>query len=152
MSELENYSRESELHFSDNLKNSLINTVYWTKFLAILSFVVLALVLLFGLFFALFASTLTSTISSTPGLSAIPAALVIIYIIVVIGLSFYPVYQLYLFSAKARLGIGASDQSQTEQAFEHLRKMYKFEGILSIVALCIYALIFLIGIGSAAFH
>jgi len=52
---------------------------------------------------------------------------------------------MYNFSKKIKIGLNSSTQSYVELAFENLKKMFKYMGILMIVILGIYAIFLLFG-------
>lgn len=136
--------QKETLHFSANVKSSLAYTTIWTKFLAIAGFVMIGLLILIGIGLA-FSTSAASTIMPMPnrGLAAWSSIFIIILYIIIGALYLYPTNQLHQFSKKMKVAIIESNQLLLEEALEHQRKMFKFLGILLIVILCIYALIFL---------
>ena len=60
-----------------------------------------------------------------------------------------PAVWLLNFSTKTRKGINEKDESKFAEGFKNLGKYYTFFGVISIIFLSIYALIFLIGIIAA---
>lgn len=140
MSDLGMYEENENLQFSDTVKNSLLQTVKWTNFLAILGFIAIGLLILCGIAMALGVSAMSTAFSGSRGFGAIPGILIAIYMIIICALYFYPLSQLYQFSQKIKSGILSSSQTLTEQAFEHQRKMFKFMGILTIIVLGLYAI------------
>ncbi|HEU0226211.1 MAG TPA: DUF5362 family protein [Arachidicoccus soli] len=133
------------LHFSENVKTSLAYTTVWTKFLAIAGFIMIGLLILVGIGIA-FTASVASTIMPTPyrGLGALGSTFIIILYVIIGALYLYPTNQLYHFSKKMKLALVESNQQLLEEALEHQRRMFKFIGILLIVILCIYALLFLL--------
>jgi hypothetical protein len=66
-------------------------------------------------------------------------------------LYYFPTQYLYNFAVKMKLAIQNSQQNNLEDGFENLKSLFKFTGILMIVVLSIYGLLFLIGlVGLAA--
>ena len=114
----------------------------WAKFLSILGFVFI------GLMVVLIPVMIAS--SSYMGLYGVGAATTIPFILV-IALYVYPIYTLFMFSKHSKLAILGSDAAQYEIAFKFLKQHYQFMGILAIIILSIYAVIFLFGALFAAF-
>ena len=137
--------QKEALHFSENVKSSLAYTTVWTKFLAIAGFIMIGLLILIGIGIG-FSVSAASSIMPTPysGLGSIGSTFIIIIYIIIGALYLYPTNQLYHFSKKMKVAIIESNQPLLEEALEHQRKMFKFIGILLIVILCIYALLFLL--------
>ncbi|MGF7231062.1 DUF5362 family protein [Arachidicoccus sp.] len=133
------------LHFSATVKSTLASTTVWTKFLAIAGFAMIGLLILVGIGIT-FSASIASSLMPTPypGLGLFSATFIVLLYILIGLLYLYPTNQLYHFSKKMKLAITTTDQQLLEQALEHQRKMFKFIGILLIVILCIYALIFLL--------
>lgn len=118
----------------------------WTKFLSILGFVGIGIMVLV----ALFAGAVLSMLPGTSELPFPPAFLSVIYLLIAV-LYFFPVYYLYQFSTKLSDALAQKNNSYLETAFENLKSHYKFIGILAIIMLSLYALIFLFGIVMGGF-
>jgi hypothetical protein len=125
-------------------QDNLISAAKWGKFLAIVGFVFIGLMVLVGIIVQSLPSSLLSYGYGNPVLKYIG----IIYLILGIVL-FFPCLYLLKFSNKMQEAIRTSNQESLDNAFINLKAMFKFYGIVTIVILCFYALIFLFGIGTA---
>ena len=125
-----------KLSLSEKSKRFLSEAGKWGRFIAIVGFVGIGFLVIGGIFAgAIFANI--------PGYEEIPGGLFsAIYILLAI-LYFFPVLYLYRFSTKIRQALNSDDESVLEYALENLKSHYKFIGILIIVMLALYSLIFL---------
>ncbi|MEO1254900.1 MAG: DUF5362 family protein, partial [Bacteroidota bacterium] len=64
------------------------------------------------------------------------------YILIAL-LYIFPSLYVYRFSSKIQEGIRSSDQSKCSYAYNNLRKLFLFTGILTIIALGLYLLVIL---------
>jgi hypothetical protein len=55
---------------------------------------------------------------------------------------FFPIYYLFKFSAEARAALRLKDEAFLNNAMKFLKMHYRFMGILLIIVLAIYALVF----------
>lgn len=144
--ELQNNQAEADntLQLSDQTINHLDETRKWTTFLSILGFVFLGLLIIFGLFFG-------RIFSRFGNMQMIPFAglIGIIYIIMAI-IYFFPIYYLYMFSSYAKKACETRNPTDMEKAMQNLKSHFKFIGILIIVVLSLYLLIFLIALSTGA--
>lgn len=139
---------EEKFEISLTAENHLKDIVKWSKFLAIVGFVSIALLLTFAVFFGfilpqLNEGKLPQNISQDPAANFIASGmfLAITYSITAI-LTFFPVLFLYKFSKKAQLAIKERNNTLMEESLNFLRKHYKFIGILTLVIIVFYAILF----------
>jgi hypothetical protein len=59
-------------------------------------------------------------------------------------LLFFPCLYLNKFSVKMKTALNSINQEDFEDSFKNLKSLFKFYGILSIILLSFYALVFLI--------
>lgn len=128
----------------------LRETAKWSKFLAIVGFVICALLVLVGIF----AGSLLADFGTLTGMgdmvSGAGAVFTIIYVIIAL-VYFFPCLYMYNFATKMKMALNTNDQNQLNSSFGNLKSCFKFMGVLTLVILCLYALMFLIGIAGAAF-
>lgn len=115
----------------------------WANFLAIVGFVMLGLMVLGAI--AMFA--LGSILPLGSGMSAGAAG--VVYILMA-ALYFFPTYYLYQFSSKIKVGLKSTSQKDVDEAFQNLKSMFKFVGILMIIVLSIYVIIILFALMAIA--
>ena len=123
---------------------SLDRMIYWAKFLSILGFIGVAFMLIGALSIAFVGNSIMG--AEVAGLSVIYFVFAAIY--------FMPMYYLFKFATHARQGLTLKNQHETDQGLIYLAAHYKFIGIMAIVLLSLYVLIFIgvfaAGIGLAS--
>lgn len=142
-----------QLFLDADSKEFLLETSKWAKFIAILGFIGIALMVLMAIFVSLFfnlSGLSSNTAADTFGFGT--GFLGLIYLVLA-ALYFFPILYLYRFSDQIKKSILDSDQLLLSSALEHLKKHYKFIGIIAIAIIALYAVLFLIamfgGIASA---
>lgn len=128
-------------------QDNLNSAAKWGKFLAITGFVFIGLMLIGGLVMQTLMPSFGSYGYGNPFFKYIGTVYMILAIIL-----FFPCLYLLKFSNKMQEAIRISNQESLDNAFINLKAMFKFYGIVTIVILCFYALIFLFGIGSSMMH
>jgi len=142
--------QQKEINHSMEIDGSIMSvlneTRKWTKFLAILGFIGLGILLLMGLFMG---TVFSSIIESMPQTTPFPTTMLsFIYIIMAI-VFFFPVLYLFNFSDKMKIALYTSNQEALYEAFNNLKRHFKFIGIIIIVVLLIAGTI-IIGAGILA--
>ena len=144
---------ESDLRLNRSAQDFLYEAARWGKFLAIVGFVIIGLMVLLGIgmgvFMGSFASLADSSDYSSPLLGMMGGGAFTLIYLVFAALYFFPTLYLYRFSTNAMTAIKQAHSHQVELSMENLKSMFKFMGILMIIILSFYALIFLFGIGAA---
>jgi|APTNR8051073442_1049403.scaffolds.fasta_scaffold00866_11 hypothetical protein len=136
-----------DMRITDRMKSMIAEIAKWAKLLSIIGFIGIGLMVIAGLF----AGSMLASMSSMGGGPAIGGGFFTVIYLLVAALYFFPVLYLYQFATGAQKALASGSDSDIEMAFESLRKHYRFLGILMIVILSIYALMFVIGlIGMAA--
>lgn len=121
----------------------------WSRFLSIVGFVILAIMLIFGLF----AGSLMGGLMAASGspLASFGATFFTIYIVIVCAVAFYPTFMLYKFGSTVRASIRTSDAAGFNQSLLYLKRYFKFLGILTIIFIGLYLLMFVFStLGSMA--
>lgn len=138
-----NDSLDSELASSDAMKfnaaskSFLLESAKWAKFLAIVGFVMIGLMILVML--------IGVAVASGAGLAMGPA----LFMAILMGaIYFFPAYFLLLFATNVKEGLVAEDVDKVTLGFQNLKRMFLYIGVLTIILLSIYLLMFLVG-GSA---
>ncbi len=132
-----------------NLSKTYLNeTSKWTRFLAIVGFVMLAIMIIAG-----FSMSIIMNAFGSNDFDSLGFATGIPYLFIG-ALYFFPIYYLYKFSTNIKAALYDNNDGSEEKAFENLKSHYKFMGILMIVLLAFY-LVMGIGmfmLGSAIFN
>lgn len=122
---------ENELRLTDHDKANFLETARWGKFLSIVRFVMSGFIVLAGL--AMFGGAFGGVY---PGLGG---GVGIIYVLMSL-LYIFPSLYLYRFSTQIKDGIQGNDQGRSSEAYNNLRRLFLFMGVLMIIMLSIYAL------------
>lgn len=133
-------NEEKQLVITEEVKGYLLVTAKWCKFIAIVGFVGLGILALFG-FFAMLGVPLMQR-NNVYAASVLFGLVYIIFAIVYI----FPLLYLYRFSVEMKLGVLNNDEGEMTSGFLNLKKLAKFTGILTIVVLGLYALMFIIAV------
>jgi magnesium-transporting ATPase (P-type) len=130
-----------QLTVSDQAKRFLSEAGKWGRFISIIGFIMIALMVIFSLFAGVMFGNL-------PGLDELPfpSAIFSLVYLLIAALYFFPVFYLYRFSYRIREALNRNDEAILESSFENLKSHYKFIGILLIVMLALYALIFVFAV------
>ncbi|NUQ82153.1 MAG: hypothetical protein HUU10_11145 [Bacteroidetes bacterium] len=124
--------------FADSaIRGFLVETSKWGKFLAILGYIGLGIMICAALVMMFLGSLIPGTGS------ALPTSLFGLIYLVFAALYFVPVHQLYLFSASIREAVEMNLQDRFTEGFSHLKTLFRFLGILSIVVIGFYILLLL---------
>lgn len=119
----------------------LMETSNWGKFLSIVGFIFVGLIAVFAFSFGfIFDKMDPEAASQLPFPMGI--SFTVIYLLMAV-LYFFPCMYLFQFSRKIKEAVTSRDQIRLTEALTHQKSLYKFMGILTLVGLCIYALIFL---------
>ena len=136
------HSDSTDLIINKKIEGFLSEIGKWSKFLSIVGFIGIGFLIIVAIFFLQFVGDLPR------GLNGQEKIVPLVYIIMA-ALYFFPVYYLYKFSDKIKIGIAKRDESSLTDGFEYFKSHYKFLGVMTIVILSIYVLIFIFGILSA---
>ncbi len=127
--------------FDEVTKAYLMETTRWTKFIAIMGFIIVGILVLAALVVMVFGSTFSSLSSDLAGIG-LGIGVGLIYLFFAF-LYFYPVLELFKFSSCMKRGLNTGSQELVTEAFRHQKNMYKFTGILLIIIIVLYLILFL---------
>lgn len=155
MEALSNITEEQNFTLNSRSLKFLEEGAKWAKFLSIVGFVAIAfLVVLAAVMFLVLPQLNSSELADLQGMEDLPngsafgavlgPVLGFLYLIIAV-IYFIPVWFLFQFSNKSIQAIKEKNEIYLENAFNQLRKHYKFIGILTIIALALYAIIFIGG-------
>jgi MFS family permease len=137
-------NEEKKIEIGQDTLNILNATRKWTMFLAILGFIGIGVLLGAGVVAGLFLSVF-NTVDTNLGF---PESLIIIIVIVLALISFFPVLYLFRFSKHTTEAVRTHDKEKLHEAFWNLKAYYVYVGILIIVVLVLY-LVFFIALGAS---
>jgi hypothetical protein len=119
----------------------------WAMFLAIIGFIFLGIMIVVGLI----AGTFLKTFSSGDNSFGLSDSLMIISIILLALIYFFPVLFLFRFSKYISRAIQNLDKLQFHKAIKNLKLYFAYIGILIIIVLSIYLVILIVAGSSVAF-
>ena len=137
------------LRVTESAKADLLTAAKWAKFLCIVGCIGVAIVVIFAIFL-MGAGTMASSMFSEMPFG--PIAMGVLYLIIA-ALYIYPLIKGFQFANGAKAACLSNDENELARGINGLSSLTKFWGILTIIILAIYALIFLfglIGVGFAA--
>jgi hypothetical protein len=130
-------------------KAHLQETARWGKFLSIIGFIMCGLVAIGGIFFS---TILTSFMSRSEGYegtsfnaTGLGAAMAFVYIIFGV-IYFFPCLFLFRFSTQMKTALNANEQDRLNSAFQNLKALFRYVGIITIIVLALYGLILVIAL------
>lgn len=131
-------------------KNHLSEAARWAKFLAIIGFIICGLIIVAGIFAG---SILSSLRSSQYGMyendtnltGAMTTVMAVMYILIAL-LYFFPCLFLYRFATKMKTALLGNDQDVLNSSFQNLKITFRYVGIVMIIVLSIYAIVFLVAL------
>ncbi len=135
---------ENTSNLTKKMKDYLTETAKWGKFLAVVGFIGIGFIVL-GAFSAGFIIERFGSVAGNDFGGFNPGfAFVFIYLLLAL-LWFFPVFYMFKFSTGILRTIPAMDITGIENALSNLKSLFKFYGIFTIVILCFYGILLLIG-------
>jgi hypothetical protein len=141
---MENATEIRKIEIEQDSLNYLNTTRKWTMFLAVLGFIFLGLMIIIGLVAGVFLSAFKT--ADIP--AGFPEWIVLIIILAVATLYFFPILYLFRFSKHTSNAVQSLDKEELKKAFKNLKSYYVFVGVLTIVVLALY-FIALVGAGAS---
>lgn len=147
----QNSSQTHSVGMNDYMKGFILEIAKWAKFLSIIGFIGLGLMFIAGIIMIV-AGVALSNFSNEYSRSPIGAGTVGFIYIAMSILYFFPVLYLFKSAVSLKNGIINNDEMTLTGGFQNLKSHYKFIGIMMIVVLSLYALLFIFGILAFAFR
>lgn len=142
---------------SETTLEKLYHAARWAKFIAIIGFIGVGFLLLAAMFIGPIMSGLNDInqelndgFSESATLTGISSTILAVVYGIMAVIYFFPVYYLFLFSNGIVTAYRKNDEERLNASFLSLKNHYKFIGILLLVLLSFYVLIFIIAIIGAA--
>lgn len=146
-----------EMNLNETAIGFLKESAKWSMFLAILGFVGVVFMLIAGIFMGTIMSNLPmgnemgNRMGSNP-FSMMPGLIAVLYIIIAV-LYFFPIYYLYKYADKTKIALQSANANMLTEGLGYLKSHHKFLGIMMIVIISLYILMFfgiIIFFGAAA--
>lgn len=141
------------LHIDSYIKEHLRVAAKWAKFLAIIGFIFIGFMVI-AVLFMIFAGATAFSALGTAGLGGgMAMTFMIIFYIIMIGISLIPALAKYRFATNTKLALASDNQQALAVAFKNMKIIFQYYGILTAIFLAFYVLILLISliVGVSAF-
>ena len=139
MMQFDHSEEKPGLHIDETAKAYLLEAARWAKFIAIFGIVICGIMLMGGLFFMMMGSVAAGMYAAA-GLS--PFVLGVIYIACAL-IYIYPAIALLRFSIRVKEALLLGNNDVLNNSFRFLKNHFKSIGILIIITIFVYALLFL---------
>ena len=139
-----------DLQIDPFTSNHLSEAAKWAKFLAIIGFIVCGIMALMGLFAGTFMGTFLSSGSGVdmPGAGAAAGIAATVFLLLFVLLYFFPCLYLFRFATRMQRALRTNDQQQLVSSFANLKSTFKYLGIVTIIFIAIYAMMFVFQIAA----
>lgn len=120
----------------------LTEAAKWSKFLAIMGFIMCGILVLLGLFSATIYGSAASAIGGA--FSAMGGIMIAGFYFVFAVVYFFPCLYLLRFSSNMQASLRSNDQQQLNSSFSNLKSCFRYMGILTIVVISLYIIAILL--------
>ena len=134
----------NDLQVSPASQTFLSEAARWGRFLSIIGFIFCGLIVVMAFFIPTLMNIPPYNQLASGMTSAMSVGITIGYLLASL-LLFFPCLYLYKFSVKMKVALNAISQENFETSLQNLKSLLKFYGILAIILLSFYALVFIIG-------
>ena len=134
----------NDLQVTPQAQSYLTESARWGKFIAIMGFILCGVMTVVAFFLPAFLVRLPPyNRMPEPYSSSMQGGMTLMYLLFALILLF-PCLYLYRFSVKMQLAVKSESQENFDESLMNLKSMFKFYGILTIILLSFYVLIFVI--------
>lgn len=140
---------DMDVQLTQASKAYLSEAARWARFLGIVGFIFIGLFVIM----ALFMGSMFSSMPGMEGAGALGGGFITAIYLVFAAIYFFPTLYLYRFGTRTKVALANYDTDGLTDGLGNLKSTFKFMGILTIIMLGLYGLLFLIGIfaGATAF-
>ncbi|MNJ85024.1 hypothetical protein D3C87_24880 [compost metagenome] len=125
----QNIELESDkLRITSSIKENLMITAQWARFLAIMGFIFVGILGIASLFLVV------TSMASGYG----PLVLVSLIYVVLTIVMLFPALYLIRFAIATEKGLGSNKQGEFDYAIQNMKSLFKFSGIYTIVMVVLY--------------
>ncbi len=129
----------------------ILEIARWARFIGIVGFVGIGLMIILGFYMGAAMSALSRPeFGDVSPMGGLGGGLITFIYILMAALYFFPVLYLYKGAIGLRDGIRTGDIATLEEGFRNLKSHYKFIGILVLIVISIYGVLFVGGLVVAA--
>ncbi|AFM05602.1 hypothetical protein Fleli_3272 [Bernardetia litoralis DSM 6794] len=146
----DSFYSEGGFQVTNRAKGFLATAAFWGKIVSIVGFVFTAFAVLAGVGIAFMGSSFSQLSSQMGAFGALGGiGIGLIYILLAL-VYFFPSLYLFNFSQKTQAAIRNSDNLELEEGFKNLKSIFKFMGVLTIIFIVLYALMFIFALIAGA--
>lgn len=146
---MEQQHQLSELYIDPVGAEQLSSIAGWGRFLSIIGFIFCALMLIAGIFAGEWFSRIYRAGSYSDEMASTMAISTTVTYVIMSIVFFIPTLFLFQSSSKLRTALFAADQQLLNEGLMKMKASFRFWGIITIIILSIYALIFIFAILSS---
>ncbi|MBA2745165.1 MAG: hypothetical protein H0U44_02965 [Flavisolibacter sp.] len=134
------------LNIDPETKTHLSDTAKWAKFLSITGIILLALAGVASILGIGFSNQMTTTSSDfdVSGVMGQMRIVMIVVTLIIITIMFFPLLFLLRFANQMKTSLAANDQQSLIESFLNLKRYFRFLGILVIIIVAMYLLLFVV--------
>lgn len=148
--EFSNQEDRFDIDLSKRAAEFLLESYRWTNFIAIVGFVLIGL----GLIFSFSIGGIMNSAVSANGMNNVPSWIGVFYSVMMVitsALYFFPCLYLFKFAKHGKLAVSTKNSEDLTFSLENLKSFFKFMGVMTLIVVVLYGLMFLIGMVGAAF-
>jgi hypothetical protein len=133
-----------DLHLDEPSISHFSESARWAKFIAIVGFIFCAFMVMGAIFMGAIFSSLGTQMAGFPAFAGggLISAMYLIFAVIF----FFPNLFLYRFAAQIQQSIRLNEQPRLQSSLKNLKSYFRFIGILYIVVIAFYILIFVFAI------
>ena len=143
-----------EFGIDEMSRNHLAETAKWAKFLSIVGFVMCGLIVLASFFVGTFFSASTDRYErygDENPLAGLGILMTLFYLAIGV-LYFFPCLFLFRFATQMTAALNTNEQVTLNTAFQNLKRMFRYLGILTIIVISLYIFAFIFAMINASFR
>lgn len=129
------------LLLTDEAVDALKISSKWTLFLSILGFIGIAFLLLFGIYTSTIVSSMSAMMPEAGMMGGFTSYISLIYIVLAV-VYFIPIYYIFQYSNKMKNAISTQNSILLSEALIALKSHHKALGIIAIVVISLYIIMF----------
>ena len=126
------------LTVNERMKADLLSAAKWAKFLCVLGCIGLLIMVIVSIIMLVLGSAITKVFPGTP----FGAAMGVLYLIIA-AIYIYPLIKGFQFANGTKAACLSNDENKLVRGFAGLKSFLQYWGVLAIICLVIYALVFI---------
>ncbi|MCK3682996.1 DUF5362 family protein [Maribellus sp. YY47] len=139
-----NQPEVKNLEITGDINVHLTDAGKWASFLSVLGFIFIGLIVMGGFVMSLVFAFIPSSAFGGHSIFPFPMFLIGFLYLIIGAVYFFPILYLFRFSSRIKQALRFKDQEKLSSAFMNLKAHYRFIGIMMIVGLALYAMMFVV--------